>query len=154
MALFTYGWPFSKEHQMFGLWHQWSCLTTCEWPPPNLWVAPVEFMDGPSTKNFKNFSAKTDQFYTVTLTNFSKLGPSPLQLPLIWVFVHFRARSLISIEEWMNVYLESHLFVCIARLLLGMIVNINKWRNSQLFHLNYITKPKSTFVTCSSQVQH
>ena len=98
-ALFTYGWPLSQKHQMFGLWHQWSCLTTCEWPPPNLWVAPAEFMDGPSTKNFKNFSAKTDQFYTVTLTNFSKLGPSPLQLPLIWVFVHFRARSLISIEE-------------------------------------------------------
>ena len=106
MALFTYGWPLSQKHQMFGLCHQWSCLTTCEWPPPNLWVAPAEFMDGPSAKNFKNFNAKTDQFYTiwvtVTLTNFSKFCPSPLQLPLIWVFVHFRARSLISIYERLN----------------------------------------------------
>ena len=52
---------------MFGLWHQWSCLTTCEWPPPNLWVAPAEFMDGPSGANFKTFGAKTDQFYAISL---------------------------------------------------------------------------------------
>ena len=43
-------------------------------PPPNLWVAPAEFMDGPdefmdgpSGANFKTFGAKTDQFYAISL---------------------------------------------------------------------------------------
>ena len=45
MALFTFGSPFSLlEHQR--------AAATCGWPPPKLWVAPTEFMDGPSGANF------------------------------------------------------------------------------------------------------
>ena len=35
---------------MFGLWHQWSCLSTCEWPLWNLWMAPAELMGGPENQ--------------------------------------------------------------------------------------------------------
>lgn len=40
---------------------------TYGWPLLNLWMAPDEFMDGPSGANFKTFGAKTDQFYAISL---------------------------------------------------------------------------------------
>ena len=45
---------------MFGLWHQWSCLSTCEWPLWNLWMAPAELMGGPenSKKWLKSHGTK------------------------------------------------------------------------------------------------
>ena len=55
MALFTFGWP--SVRNITG--HP---PTTCGWPPPNLWVAPTELMDGPSRANFYTFDAKNDQF--------------------------------------------------------------------------------------------
>ena len=51
MALFTFGWP--SVRNITG--HP---PTTCGWPPPNLWVARAELMDGPSGANFYTFDAK------------------------------------------------------------------------------------------------
>ena len=42
--------------------------------------------------------------------------------------------TIVNVNGGMN-ELESQLFVYSARLLSGMIVNMNKWRNFQLFHI-------------------
>ena len=91
---------------MFGLWHQWSCLSTCEWPLWNLWMAPAELMGGPenSKKWLKSHNAKK-VVYRPSHNALKMSGPRPYFLyhRKFQPFFYFCLRSSISMNEWISV---------------------------------------------------